>query len=336
MCRHHCRLARGVAADRSFAGRPARSAATPDEPTPGRSRPQARALEVVVHRLASRSRQRPDGGAMTLEAWMTWRRCVGIEAERAWARVTYGVHRRAGASTSAEHPPAWAEDDLSGWQLLMTDVGCFTGLTALEVLGVPAASVARSMPCLRRAWPRTTRARCAAGVHTSRHIRPVEHVVVRGLRVATVPEALTAAARWIGVVDMVALIDAAIFLELVTLERAGGDRTDPTAGQPPAARRRCRWWTVAPSPCGSRCSGCSTSCATSRSSRSGSWWTPTACWWPRPISGSSGRHALHEFDGDEHEKAPRRVGDRRRDRRVDQAGIRTPRLHRGRRASIGR
>ena len=32
------------------------------------------------------------------------------------------------------------------------------------------------------------------GVHTSRHIRPVEYVVVRGLRVAVLPEALAAAA----------------------------------------------------------------------------------------------------------------------------------------------
>ncbi len=32
-----------------------------------------------------------------------------------------------------------------------------------------------------------------------------------------------------------------------------------------------------------------------------------------------GTTALHEFDGDENEKAPRRVVDRRRDRRIDRA-----------------
>ena len=132
--------------------------------------------------------------------------------------MTYGVHKQAGASQSAEHPPAWAEDDLSGWQLLMTDVGCFTGLTALEVHGVPLPPLPEECPvfvALAKDDPRPMR----SGVHTSRHIRPVEHVVVRGLRVATVPEALTAAARWLGVVDIVALIDAAIFLELVSLEQ---------------------------------------------------------------------------------------------------------------------
>ena len=33
-----------------------------------------------------------------------------------------------------------------------------------------------------------------------------------------------------------------------------------------------------------------------------------------------GTTALHEYDGDEHEKAPRRVVDRRRERRVDREG----------------
>jgi hypothetical protein len=33
-----------------------------------------------------------------------------------------------------------------------------------------------------------------------------------------------------------------------------------------------------------------------------------------------GTTSLHEFDGDEHEKAPRRVNDRRRDRKIDREG----------------
>ena len=233
--------------------------------------------------------------------------------------MTYGVHKRAGVSMSVAHPPAWAEDDLSAWQLLMTDVGCFTGLTALEVHGVPLPPLPDGCPvfvALAKDDPRPMR----SGVHTSRHIRPVEHVVVRGLRVATVPEALTAAARWLGVVDTVALIDAAIFLELVTLEQLEAiARTRRPGG------RRLR--TSLPLVDG----------------RAQSLWESllrllhVVCdievepqWELVDADGVLvaqadlwvvGTTALHEFDGDEHEKAPRRVGDRRRDRRVDRQGF---------------
>jgi hypothetical protein len=233
--------------------------------------------------------------------------------------VTYGVHRPTGLAMSAEQPPVWAEDDLAGWQLLMTDIGCFTGLTALGVHGVPLPPVPDRCPvfiALAKDDPRPMR----KGVHTSRHVRPVEHVVLRGLRVATVPEALTAAARWIGVVDLVALVDAAIFLELVSLkelEAIGRTR------RPGSRRLRA----VLPLVDG----------------RAESLWESllrllhVVCdievepqWELVDADGVLvaradlwlvGTTALHEFDGDEHEKARRRVSDRRRDRRVDRQGF---------------
>ena len=236
-----------------------------------------------------------------------------------WARVTYGVHKQAGASQSAEHPPAWAEDDLSGWQLLMTDVGCFTGLTALEVHGVPLPPLPEECPvfvALAKDDPRPMR----SGVHTSRHIRPVEHVVVRGLRVATVPEALTAAARWLGVVDIVALIDAAIFLELVSLEqleviartrRPGGRRL--RAALPLADGRAQSLWESLLRLLHVVC-GIEVEPQWELVDADGVLVAQADLW----VVGTT---ALHEFDGDEHEKAPRRVGDRRRDRRVDREGF---------------
>ncbi len=96
----------------------------------------------------------------------------------------------------------------------MTDVGCFTGLTALEVRGLPLPPLPLGCPvfmALAKDDPRPMR----DGVHTSRHIRPVAYDVVRGLRVATLPEAFTAAARWVGLIDLVAMLDAALHLELV-------------------------------------------------------------------------------------------------------------------------
>jgi len=233
--------------------------------------------------------------------------------------VTYGVHRPKLVPSTAQHPPVWAEDDLSGWQLLMTDVGCFTGLTALEVHGVPLPPLPEGSPvfiALAKNDPRPMR----GGVHTSRHIRPVEHVVVRGLRVATLPEAFVAAARWVGLVDLVALIDAAIYLELVSLAQL---EAFATTRRPGSRRLRAALPWV--------------------DGRAQSLWESllrllhVACdievepQWQLVDAGGVlvaeadlwvvGTNALHEFDGDEHEKAPRRVSDRRRDRRVDRQGF---------------
>ncbi|MCY4727579.1 hypothetical protein NYO98_14925 [Nocardioides sp. STR2] len=237
----------------------------------------------------------------------------------AWAGVTYGVHRPASEPAPAEHPPAWAEDDLSGWQLLMTDIGCFTGLTALEVHGVPLPALPDECPvffALAKDDPRPMR----SGVHTSRHIRPVEHVVVRGLRLATLPEAFVAAARWVGFVDLVALIDAAIHLELVSLKEL---EAIATTRRPGSRRLRAALPWV--------------------DGRAESLWESllrllhVVCdievepqWALVDADGFVvaeadlwvvGTNALHEYDGDEHEKASRRVRDRRRDRRVDRQGF---------------
>lgn len=236
-----------------------------------------------------------------------------------WAKVTYGVHRPTGTPAAGDHPPMWDEDDLAGWQLLMTEVGCFTGLTALEIHGVPLPPLPVECPvfmALAKDDPRPMR----AGVHTSRHVRPVAYDVVRGLRVAVVPEALMATARWVGLVDLVALVDAALYLRLCSLDelevvsksRRPGSRPLRAALSLVDGRAESLWesllrllhvvcdievepqWTLA--------------------DENGVLVARADLW-------IVGTDALHEFDGDEHEKAPRRVGDRRRDRRVDREGF---------------
>ncbi|WP_191279252.1 hypothetical protein [Nocardioides flavus (ex Wang et al. 2016)] len=232
--------------------------------------------------------------------------------------MTYGVHRPARAGVDADHPPPWDEDDLSGWQLLMTDVGCLTGLTALWMHGVPLPPLPEDCPvflALAKNDPRPMR----DGVHTSRHVHPVAHEVLRGLRVAVVPEALTAAARWTGLVDMVAIVDAALRLGLVSLEDL---EAVSTTRRPGSRRLRAALALV--------------------DARAESLWESllrvlhVVCdievepqWVLTDADGVLvaradlwvvGTNALHEFDGDEHEKVPRRVVDRRRDRRVDREG----------------
>ncbi|MDR7253680.1 hypothetical protein J2X46_002670 [Nocardioides sp. BE266] len=237
----------------------------------------------------------------------------------AWTPVTYGVHRPVTCQSEAEHPPFWDDDDLAGWQLLMTDHGCFTGLTALEVLGVALPPLPDRCPvfmALGKDDPRPMR----DGVHTSRHIRPVAYTVERGLRVAVAPEAIVAAARWVGLADVVALVDSALHLGLVTFD----DLEEVARSRRPGSRRLRAALVLV-------------------DARAESLWESllrllhVVCdievepqWLLVDEDGVLiakadlwlvGTKALHEYDGDEHEAAPRRVRDRRRDRRVDRVGF---------------
>ena len=236
-----------------------------------------------------------------------------------WSPVTYGVHRPRTPVSSAKHPAHWDEDDLAGWQLLMTDVGCFTGLTALELHGVPLPPLPEACPvfiALAKDDPRPMR----AGVHTSRHIHPVAYDVVRGLRVAVLPEALTAAARWVGLVDLVAMADAVLHLGLVSLE----DLEAVSRSSRPGSRRLRTALALVDGRAESLWESLLRMLHVVCDVEVEPQWTLTdadGLFVARADLWIVGTTALHEFDGDEHEKAPRRVADRRRDRRVDRSGF---------------
>ena len=235
-----------------------------------------------------------------------------------WVKVTYGVHRALTPVVPSKHPPFWSEKDLAGWQLLLTGEGCLTGLTALQVHGVPLPPLPEGCPvfvALAKNDPRPMR----RGVHTSRHIRPVSYAVVRGLRVAEVPEALAAAARWVGLVDLVALVDASLYLGIVSAEQLEEMGRSRRPGSAPLRRALALV-----------------------DGRAQSLWESLlrlvhvvcdikveAQWTLRDENGVFiavadiwlvGTTSLHEYDGDEHDQVPRRIDDRRRDRRIDRTG----------------
>ncbi len=237
----------------------------------------------------------------------------------AWTCVTYGVHRPAQHELRDEHPPFWDEHDLGGWQLLMTDLGCFTGLTALEVHGVPLPPLPAECPvflALAKDDPRPIRGR----VYTSRHIDPVPYAVARGLRVATVPEALAAAARWVGLVDLVVMIDAALHLGVVTI-----DELDAVArSRRPGSVRMRGALSLADARAESIWESLLRLLHVSCGIEVEPQWTLTddaGMFVSRGDLWLVGTTAIHEYDGDEHESAPRRVADRRRDRRIDRLGF---------------
>ena len=125
----------------------------------------------------------------------------GRAPKRSWTRLTHGIHVA---------PDAGRRDELHGWQLLLSGGGCFTHLTAAEVRGWWLPPVPIACPVfvsMGQTDPRPLR----AGIHTLRLAHPVAPTTVDGLRVAPPLEMLIAAARDLGLVDLVVLIDAAAF-----------------------------------------------------------------------------------------------------------------------------
>lgn len=230
---------------------------------------------------------------------------------KAYVRESRGVHRLAdlGDDVTAALP---------AWQLLMTNAGCFTGLTSAQLRKwwlppIPAATPVFLAMGLDD--PRPMR----AGVLTSRHTREIAFDEIDGLRCASVVETVLACGRWLRLIDMVVLLDCVLHLGLTTpaeLEAVARPRR-------PGARRLRQALVLADGrsesayetllrllhvSCGIEVVPQFEVCDTD-----GVLVARVDLW-------VVGTRSAHEFDGDEHEKAPRRVKDRRRDRKLDKAG----------------
>ena len=228
----------------------------------------------------------------------------------AYVRESYAVHRRAdlGEDLAA---------GLLAWQLLMPDDGCFTALTAAglrEWWLPPVPSGAPIFMALGLDDPRPMR----AGVRTSRHTRPIAFECIDGLRVASVTETLLACARWLNLIDMVVLLDCALSRGKCTVREIEAVLSPRRPGAAPLRR--------------------ALALADARSESA----YETLLRLLHVLCGIDvepqyvvvdedgvivaradlrvvGTRALHEYDGDEHEQAPRRVRDRRRDRDIERA-----------------
>lgn len=126
----------------------------------------------------------------------------GKVRERDWVLVSRGVHR-----------PRFIDSplvaDLSGWQLLLPATGCFTHLTGALLRGWAVPPLPPDLPVFA-AICRDHRRPRRRGLVVSRHPIPMEYDDVDGLRVARAPEILLAAARDLGLIDLVVLADAAL------------------------------------------------------------------------------------------------------------------------------
>ncbi len=230
---------------------------------------------------------------------------------KAYVRESHAVHRRVDLGDDVTAP-------LHAWQLLMTDQGCFTALTSAAVRGWWMPPVPVGAPvfiALGLHDPRPMR----GGVRTSRHTRDIAWEEIGGLRSASVPETLLACARWLNLIDLVVLIDCVLHRKECDVDAIKAAIRPRRPGA--AALRRALAFadgrSESPFETLSRLLHvlCGIEVEPQYVVRNGQGIkVARADLW---IVGTTG---LPEYDGDEHEAAPRRVTDRRRDRAIDEAG----------------
>ena len=126
---------------------------------------------------------------------------------RDWERISYGVYAPRRQRTLLE--------ELAAWQLALPHTAAFSHLTAAEVYGwwqsapIPHPIFA-AMTTTRHGPERP-------GLFVCRHPKPVAIRLVGGLRLTTPAETLLAAARDLGVLDLVVMADSALRLRHLTL-----------------------------------------------------------------------------------------------------------------------
>ena len=236
----------------------------------------------------------------------------GCPRLRAYRRESHGIHRldELGEETVAALP---------AWQLLTTNRACFTALTSAIVRDWWLPPIPDGTPVFMAMGvddPRPMR----QGVRTSRHEQAVELDEIDGLRCASVPETLLACARWLCLIDVVVLVDCVLSRQLCPIDQV------KAVARPrrPGASRLLKALALADgrseSPYETLLRLLHVSCGAEVHPQfelrddDGDVFGRADLW-------VVGTDSIHEFDGDEHEKAGRRVKDRRRDRRIDKAGM---------------
>lgn len=127
-----------------------------------------------------------------------------------WTRVSHGVYKPASDLDGLR-------EDLAAWTLVLPASGCFTGLTAAQLLGWWLPPLPADLPVFASMSKSENRPR-RDGVRVSRHpVPPVRHDL-EGLPVAAPVEVLLACARDLGLLDVVLLAEAAMHLGQCTTE----------------------------------------------------------------------------------------------------------------------
>lgn len=101
--------------------------------------------------------------------------------------------------------------DLAGWQLALPAAAVFTGITGALARGWWVPPLPPGVPVFV-GLPREDARPRRPGLVVRRQVRPVDHQLRDGLRVAPATDVLLSAARDFGLLDLVVLADAALHL----------------------------------------------------------------------------------------------------------------------------
>ncbi|MFL6025703.1 MAG: hypothetical protein ACJ72K_02140 [Friedmanniella sp.] len=148
----------------------------------------------------------------------------GRRRGRSWTKVGHGLY--------VAVPPARceSEDRLRAWSLVLPRSAVFTHLDAARLRGwwLPRAGTEPVHVAMAAAERHPQR----CGLAVTRLREPPEIETVRGLPVATAPETLLAAARDLGVLDLVPLADSALRLRHCSLDEISAAAAQRRRGAP--------------------------------------------------------------------------------------------------------
>lgn len=140
-----------------------------------------------------------------------------------WRRMSYGLYIE-------RQPEVGLADQLRAWTLVLPPLAAFTHLSAAELRGwwLPQklphpvfAALCEGDPCPHR-----------AGLFVSRHPHRIPCDLVSGIRVTTPAETLLAAARDLGVLDLVLMGDSALRLGHFTIDELVATAAQRRRGAP--------------------------------------------------------------------------------------------------------
>ncbi len=166
----------------------------------------------------------------------------GRVRRRAWRRVSHGLHlpstgslpsfqSQAAGTTALDryrrrvsplypiNPRGLREtDELRAWSMLIPPVAAFTHLTAAALRGWWLPLLPHDLPVFVAVLDAGWRPR-RAGLHVTRHTSQIPQSWIEGLPIAESAEILLAAARHLGLLDLVVLCDSALHHRDVTIDQ---------------------------------------------------------------------------------------------------------------------
>jgi len=165
----------------------------------------------------------------------------GRVRRRAWRRVSHGLHlpstgsprnaqSQAAGTTALEQyrrrvSPLYPidprglkdTDEIRAWSLLLPPGAAFTHLTAAALRGWWLPQLPHALPVFVAVPDAGWRPR-RAGLHVTRHTSQIPHMWIEGLPIAEPAEILLAAARHLGLLDLVVLCDSALHVGDVMID----------------------------------------------------------------------------------------------------------------------